>query len=115
MTEFKREFFKNDAVFGKLFELIKKNHKVANHTEKVLIENRHIKDFCEEARHFVEMPGNKPLYIHYDTASWFKEPMGVQVKIESIGVYDDFLEYNTARMKGLHGSDTADIPTSNLN
>lgn len=115
MTEFKREFFKNDPVFSKLFEIIKKNHKVADHTEKVLIQNKHVKDFCEEARHYVEMPGKPHLYIHYDTASWFKEPMGVYVKIESIGIYDDFLEYNTARVNKLHAAENKDIPTSNLN
>lgn len=52
MTEFKRDFFKNDPVLGKLYEMIKKRHVVADHTEKTLIENRHIKDFCEEAKTF---------------------------------------------------------------
>lgn len=113
MTEFSRAFFKNDPVMGKLFEIIKSKHIVADHTERVLLKNKHIKDFCEEARHFVMMEGKPTLYIHYDTASWFKEPMGVQVKIESIGVYDDFMEYETARMKGLHSGREADIPNIN--
>lgn len=113
MTEFKRDFFKNDPVLGKLYELIKKRHIVADHTEKTLIANRHIKDFCEEARHFVFMDGKPPLLIHYDVASWFKKPMGVQVTIESIGVYDDFMEYETARMKGLHSGRNSDIPNIN--
>lgn len=113
MTEFNREFFKNDPVFGKLFEAVKRGHKVASHTERTLIKNRHVKDFCEEARHFVMLDGEKPLYIHYDVASWFKEPNGVQVKIESIGVYDDFIEYETARLKGIHS--TKDSDGGNLN
>lgn len=113
MTEFDREFFKNDPVLGKLFEAIKKNHKVAKHTEKVLYKNRHTKDFCEEARHFVELSGKMPLYIHYDVASWWREPNGVVVKIESIGVYDDFMEYDIARLKGLHSGRNADIPNIN--
>ncbi len=113
MTEFKRDFFKSDPVLSKLFELIKKNHKVANHTEKVLYKNRHIKDFCEEARHYLEMPGDKPLYIHYDTASWWKDPNGIQLKIESIGVYDDATEYTIARLKGLHSTKNSDIPNIN--
>lgn len=113
MTEFNREFFKNDPVLHKLFMVVKGNHKVADHTEKVLLENRHIKDFCEESRHFVMMPGSPPLYIHYDVASWFKEPMGVQLRIDSIGVYDDFMEYETARMKGLHSGRPSDIPNIN--
>lgn len=113
MTEFKRDFFKNDPVFYKLYEVIKRNHKVAKHTERVLLKNKHVKDFCEEARHFVEIPGEPPLFIHYDTASWFKKPNGVQVKIESIGVYDDFMEYDIARLKGLHSGRSADIPNIN--
>lgn len=104
MTEFNREFFKKDPVFNKLWHLIMKNHKVAKHTEKVLFENRHVKDFCEEARHFVEMPGNPPIYIHYDVASWWKDPAGVQLKIESIAVYDDFLEYSIARQRITEGT-----------
>jgi hypothetical protein len=98
MEEFKREFFKNDPVFYKLFQIIKKNHRVAKHTIKVLNQNKHIKDFCEEARHFVELPGEKPLYIHYDVASWYG-PRGPLIRIESIGVYDDFIEYEIARSK----------------
>lgn len=98
MTEFPRKFFKNDPVMGKLFDVIKRNHKVADHTAKVLYNNRHIKDFCEEARHFVLLPGEKPLYIHYDVASWYHPSGAAQVKIESIGVYDDFLEYEKARL-----------------
>lgn len=114
MTEFPRIFFMNDPeVTGKLHQFLVGHHKVADHTEKVLLENRHIKDFCEEARHFVMMPGKSPLYLHYDVASWFKEPMGVQVVIDSIGVYDDFMEYETARMRELHSAEKKDIPNIN--
>lgn len=103
MEEFKRDFFKNDSVFYQLYQMIKRNHKVAKHTERVLIQNKHIKNFCEEARHFVELPGDKPLYIHYDVASWYKKGR-VLIRIESIGVYDDFLEYEMARAKIKEGS-----------
>lgn len=113
MTEFNRDFFKKDQVLNKLYVIIKQNHKVAEHTHKTLFENRFTKDFCEEARHFSELPGKNPIYIHYDVASWWKEPNGVQVKIESIGVYDDFMEYETSRMRGLHSGKNADIPNIN--
>lgn len=113
MTEFKREFFKNDPVLKKLFEVVKKNHKVAKHTEKVLFDNKHIKYFCEEARHFVFMDGEKPLYIHYDVASWWHEVGATIVKIESIGVYDDYLEYEVTRLKGIHS--TPNSAGGNLN
>ena len=115
MIEISREEFKKDPVFRKLFEVIKSRHVVAKHTEKVLYDNRHIKDFCEEARHFVFLPGNNgtDIFLHYDVASWYKHPNGVQVKIDSIGVYDDFMEYEKARVSGLHGTKGSDIPNIN--
>ena len=114
MTEFKRDFFKNDPqVMGKLHQHLVKIHKVAPHTEKVLIENRHVEDFCEESRHFVILDGTPQIYLHYDVATWFKKPNGVQAVIDSIGVYDDFMEYETARMKGLHSGRSANIPNIN--
>lgn len=113
MVEFPRKFFTKDKVFGKLHQLIKQNHRVAEHTRRVLFKNKDVKDFCEEARHFVELPGKNPIYIHYDVASWFKAPNGVQIRVESIGIYDDFLEYETARMKQLHSGKKSDIPNIN--
>lgn len=114
MTEFPRSVFKNDPeVLGKLHEAIVKQHKVANHTEKVLLENQHVKDFCEEARHFLILDGKPQLYLHYDVASWFKEPMGVQVTIDSIGVYDDFMEFEKAKNYQLHKAQNKDIPNIN--
>lgn len=113
MEEFNRDFFKSDPVFRQLFERIKATHKVAKHTVKTLYKNRHIKDFCEEARHFVMLSGANPIYIHYDVASWWKEPGGAQVRIESIGVYNDFMEYDIARLKGLHSTKDSDIPNIN--
>lgn len=113
MTEFDREFFKTDPVFHKLFMILKEHHKVAEHTQKNLYEGRYIPDFCEEARHFTMLPGEKPIYLHYDVASWWKDPAGVQVRIETIGVYDDFMEYETARMRELHSAERKDIPNIN--
>ena len=113
MTEFNRDFFKNDPVFHRLYDVIKRSHKVADHTQRVLFKNRHVKDFCEEARHFVILPGINDIYVHYDVSSLWKDPAGVQVRIESIGVYDDFLEYETARLRGLHSSKQSDIPNIN--
>ena len=114
MVEFSRDFFMKDPdVIGRIHRLIVSNHKVADHTERVLIENKHVKDFCEQARHFVILPGREPLFIHYDVSSWFKEPMGVQVVVDSIGFYDDFMEYESARMKQLHGAKKKDIPNIN--
>jgi hypothetical protein len=104
MEEFDRKFFKNDPVFYQLYQILKRNHRVPQHTVKTLVKNRHIKDFCEESTHFVELPGDKPIYLHYDVASWYHhKPAGIQVRIESIVVYDDFLEYEKARAKIIEG------------
>lgn len=113
MTEFDRKYLKNDEVLNQLFEFVKKTHKVANHTQKTLYENRHTKDFCEEARHFMDLRGEKPIYIHYDVSSWYQHPDGAAIRIDSIGVYDDFMEYEIARLKGIHSTKNSDIPNIN--
>lgn len=113
MIEITRDIIDHDEVFGLLHKALVKNHIVANHTRKVLLKNRHIKDFCEEARHFTIMQGEPPMYLHYDCASWFKEPNGVRVIIETIGIYDDFMEYEKARMFQLHKAEHKDIPNIN--
>jgi hypothetical protein len=113
MEEFTRLELKNDPELRPLFDMIKGRHEVAEHTIKVLVKNKHIKDFCEEARHFVFLPGKgSNLFIHYDVSSWY-HPKGIQVKIESIGVYDDFMEYEKARVSQLHGAESKDIPNIN--
>lgn len=113
MIEIKRKEFKKDPIWNKLFELIKSNHKVATHTERTLRKNKHIKDFCEEARHFMILPSTNPVYLHYDVATWWKEPNGVSIKFESIGVYDDIHEYELARYG--HLNSTKDSDQNNLN
>lgn len=110
MTEFPRSFFKTDPIMGKIYQMIKAKHVPADHTAKTLYENKHIKDFCESARHFVDM--GRGLYIHYDVDSWY-DPKGALVKITSIGVYESFMEYETARMRGLHSGRKSDIPNIN--
>ena len=113
MIEITRKEFKKDPVFRKVYRLIKANHKVAKHTMKVLIENRKVKDFCEEARHFAILQGGNPLYVHYDVSSWYQAKDRAMVKIESIGFYDNFIEYEIARARGLHSTDKSDIPNIN--
>ena len=69
MIEFSREQIKADPeVMRKLLAHIIKNHKVAPHTQKTLFSNRHVKDFCEEARHFAIMQahGRPSILLHYD-------------------------------------------------
>jgi hypothetical protein len=113
MIEIPRAIFKNDPLYHKVYEVIKKSHVVAKHTEEVLFKNRHTKNFCEVARHFVMLGDTDPIFIHYDVASRWKDPMDVGVMIESICFYADFLEYETARMKGFHSGRSSDIPNIN--
>ncbi len=104
MTEFKRDFFKVDPVFSKLHELLLKVHATPWHTQKQLIENSHVKDFCVLTRHFMDLPGDNHIYLHYDTSSWFKAPAGVAIRIDAIGVYDNRGEYEIARNNQLNST-----------
>lgn len=86
MITFSREELKNDPTLRAMFDLVKKNHKVANHTQEILYKNRHVKDFCEEATHFVmlaESMDSDSIYFHYDVSSWYKEGQA-RVRIERI-------------------------------
>jgi hypothetical protein len=112
MTTIEREFLVRDARLKLLFDLIKSKHQVAEHTQRTLLKNRKIKDFCEEARHFIEMAGDKSLYLHYDVSSWYKKKRSVMIRIERIGIYEDFQEYQSARLKQLHATPDSSI---NLN
>lgn len=113
MIELSRKEIKADEVYRHLLKYIAENHKIASHTEDILLKNKHVKDFCECARYFVMIKTEKPLFIHYDINSWHKHPYGAQCRIENIGIYDDFMEYESARLRELHGAETKDIPNIN--
>lgn len=108
MIEFKREHFKKYPEITAIYEIIKKKHNVASHTREVLFKNRRVKNFCEEARHFVLMDLKPPIYLHYDVSSWYHNKDGVLIKIESIGIYDNFKEYESTRLRSLHASPGSD-------
>lgn len=112
MVEFDREFIKRDEVFQKLHGSLKKAHVVSNHTRRILLKNKHVRDFCEEARHYTILQGPDPIYLHYDIASWLKNNH-VLVRIESIGVYDNFMEFESCRLRALHSAEHSDIPNIN--
>lgn len=108
-----RDELKADPTLKKLYEVIKSKHVVPDFTIKTLMENRHVKDFCEESKFFVVLgDDNDPIFMHYDVANWYKDK-SVLVKIERIGIYKDFLEYDVARMKGIHSTKDSDIPNIN--
>ena len=106
MITFSRAELKNDSTLKGIFDLVKSNHKVANHTQEILYKNRHVKDFCEEATHFVMLAkskGGDSIYFHYDVSSWYKEGQA-RVRIESITVYENFNEYESERLRRLHST-----------
>lgn len=116
MIEVDRETMKSDPVFRKLHELIKAKHVVANHTKRNLEEHKHVKNFCEEARHYVVLPAkveSKSIYLHYDVSSWYKGPDQTAIRIDTIGLYEDFEEYERARVRALYTHDDADRPNQN--
>jgi len=113
MVKFEREYFMKDHIMHELYDMIKRKHQVAEHTMRVLKENRHIVDFCEEARHFVILPGNNPVFLHYDVSTWLYSGSNVRVRFDSIVVYDDELEYTISRQKGIHSSGDASFAERN--
>lgn len=114
MIEITRQEFKRDPDYMFLHAAIKENHKIADHTIKVLTDNKHIKDFCEEARHFLMIVNGKKghLYIHYDVSSWY-DKKGALIRIDNIAVYDDFIEYEASRVKQLNGAGNGYVPNIN--
>lgn len=97
MTEFTREFCLNDPeVMGKIFQIVKDNHKPAQHTEETLWNNRHTENFCEEARHFSVLGGKSLIFLHYDVTSSLAGDR-IKISIDSIGIYDSQAEFVTAK------------------
>jgi hypothetical protein len=107
MTTIGREEIKNNPAYREIFEGIKKHHVVPEHTIKELLKNKHVKDFCVEARHFVALTGERPIYLHYDVYSWYHKD-GALIRIESITFYDNFIEYQANRLKALYASPDSD-------
>jgi len=108
---FKKEDWAKDEVMGKLWSIIRANHKVADHDKKTLRKKRNVKDLCVRSEYFVFMGNN--LYISYQTSAWLKTKVEIAVRIDTVTVYDNFMEYETARNRGLHSGKPADIPNIN--
>lgn len=114
MHTFIRKEIKKDTKLSRLSAIIVKGHHIPEYTRKTLINNKDVKDFCEQSRHFsILKRDHTDLYIHYDVSSWFKAPMGVQIIIDSITVYQDYLEYEIARQKALVNTPNSHNPNQN--
>lgn len=115
MIKIPREQFFSTTLSGVIFEMIKRNHRVADHTQKVLEENKHIEGFCEVAEHYVEMGlgsfGTK--HISYEVNSYYA-PDRALISVRQITIYDSIVEYEAARSKLLYTAGAkADIPNMN--
>lgn len=110
METYSRPQFKHEPTLQKLLAIIVQNHKVAGHTEKNLCGYPPDSDICEETRHFSVIPPT--VFIHYDTSTW-RTSKGFVVKVESIGIYNDAIEYEVARSRQLNGSRTRNNPSLN--
>ncbi len=92
-----------DRDYKLVFEAVKKSHRIAEHTAKNLLELKEVPDVCEETCHFTQIGEENPIYIHYITTTWIQNLGNNQynfpTRIDRIGFYVDFLEYETARLK----------------
>ena len=111
MKVISRKEFLKDPVYRMIFEAIRDNHKTPKHAQENLIKYQNVKDICNRTRSFIQITGDLP-FIHYDTLSWIEKD-SIIFRIESIGFYDDFLEYNVARLKQLNSAEQAFIPENN--
>lgn len=110
MTEFPREFIKKDPdVMGKIHALILSKHQCPEFVERELKENKHIEGFTILTTQFVFM--GKNLYLSYNYTAWLNpENHGktIAVCVESITIYDGFLEYEKTRFKALNSAKIKD-------
>lgn len=108
MREFTKDDAANNPILNEIIQSIRENHNIPDDTQRLLFNNRHIKNFCEQRRHFAIIDnGVKSLFIHYDMDTWYQDNRFL-VKINKIGLYNDFIEYESARIQTLQSSSRAD-------
>lgn len=99
MVEFKRETFNSDPIVFMLLDCIANNHDVDEYTRQTLHDFKHVEDFWISSRHFAVFI---PYLIHYDVSCSYKELCGMVgsvIRVDSIVVYDDFVEFIKARLE----------------
>lgn len=106
MIEITRVEFMNDPTFKLIHNEIMEHHEVPEFTIKELISKRLIKDICQEATHFARLKND--LYFHYVTSTWIKDKT-FPVRIESITMYDDYAEWEPARVGQLYSAKVSDV------
>ncbi|UCD07276.1 MAG: hypothetical protein JSW41_05650 [Candidatus Aenigmatarchaeota archaeon] len=114
METWTRKEIKADPVLRQLLELIKHNHKVPDYTVKELIKHNH-PEMCQQTSHFAILPGKNQVFISYEMSTWYKHPGEFLTRVDSVTVYEDFMEYEKARQTGFKNAppDGRDIPNIN--
>lgn len=123
MHTWTREEIKADEVLSKLLKVILAQHKTPEHTVRNLLHNQHIPDICELTTLYLVLPGDKKsktIYLCYDASHWIRpEPtrIGFPTRVESITIFDDFVEYETDRVRRISAAppEGRDDRTLNLN
>lgn len=104
MIVIEREELLTDLVFRRIFHSIQKNHKIPEYTFKILQENKDVSGFCEQSRFFAILKDVSPIYISYECSTRIDD-QSIIATIDRINFYEDHLEYEVDRMKGMHSTD----------
>lgn len=95
MERFNKEEIDLSKEFTELKNSFAKQYIVPEYVLKDLIENREIENFCIQIKMFTTI---SDLCLDYEISHWLVEE-SVNVVIDSIGVYEDFGEFQEERSK----------------
>lgn len=124
METWTREQIKADETMLEFMNMILQRHETPGHTVKNLVELMHVPNVCELTTAFGVLPGDdsglKPTYFSYDFNTWIKsegEKLIFPTRIESITLYESFIEYESTRVKEISAAhpDDRDAESLNLN
>lgn len=112
MTTIEREELLSDLDFKALHNAVASKHQVPEYVIKILYQNRKVKDYCVSERVFAILRNSSPMYISYEVSSWIENRL-IITYIDRINFYDDQIEYELDRMKGLHSTNHNSFPRRN--
>lgn len=124
MEKWTREEIKKDPVLFELLQHILKIHQVPDHTAKHLLSIQHIENICELTTLYLVLPGKvkgKDIYLSYETSTWIKpdkdKGFSFPTRVDAITMFEDFIEYETNRVKNISKAppEGRDASTLNLN
>lgn len=100
MFVIQRDDLKRDKAWNILLNALIKIHVPEQDTVSLLLSKADVKGFTEVRRHFLIL--DNKYYVSYVANSYLKEGLpepAVGVQVESVTVYDDYVEYETTRHK----------------